>query len=141
MTIGSSYLTKRTLSVCPETFQRENWHFRVVSKPRSRRGSLKMASAPAQKSNDFKVRFPDRHLVLQAVARAQQAVENDHSRTDDAEPHGRNGGRIAEIEGVPVERALVDVGRHGLGRPERSAPRHDPDQVKNLHFADEGQDV
>src|SRR3954470_18805145 len=79
--------------------------------------------------------------VLHALAATEQDVEEDDEPDYDEEPHDRDGRRIAEVEGVPVEGPLVHVGRHGLGRPYRAALGHDPDQVEDLHLPDEGEDV
>ena len=70
----------------------------------------------------------------------RRAVGRGDERQDEREPQDRDGGGVAEVEGVPVEGPLVDVGRHGLGRPERPAAGHDPDQVEDHHLADEGED-
>ena len=60
--------------------------------------------------------------------------EHDHHR-----PQDRDGGGIAEIEGVPVEGPLVDIGRDRFRRPQRPAAGHDPHQVEQHHLADERQ--
>src|SRR3954469_16216187 len=79
--------------------------------------------------------------VFQPLPGLENPVEDHHRRADHAEPDRRDGGRIAKVESVPIEGALVDVCRNGLRGPERAAGGHDPDKVKDLHLAYEGEDV
>src|SRR6185503_12124362 len=77
---------------------------------------------------------------LQRLTPLQDAREQEREAEDDHEPDDGDGRRVAEVEGLPLEGALDHVGRHRLGAPHGSAPRHHPYQGELLHLADEIED-